>query len=251
MSAFIRQHPLLVFYGLACAITWPCAALIGVSYLFPFLGLFGPALAAVAVLAVTDGAAGVRALFRRFPRPFGLHWALVAVALPPLLLVAVWALLRLAGLSIPFRLGPITSLQILLAVLVVGEEIGWRGYLLPRLLARRTPLASGVIVGVAWAFWHLPNFLLPDFPHHGLPFAAFALIVTASSILFTWLFLRTSGSLLAALLFHASMNLFWLTGVDPAREHWLRALVYGVVAAGVAWLARLGRRGGAAAHDDL
>ena len=120
---------------------------------------------------------------------------------------------------------------IVLAFLIVGEEVGWRGFALPYLLGRWPALASSLVLGLVWALWHLPNFFLPGYPHHGLPFTAFVLLIVSYSVLFTWLSLRTDGSLPLAVVFHAALSLFSLSGIDPVREYWCRAAVYGAVAA--------------------
>lgn len=234
MRALLRRFPFASFVLLSYAWTWPLAAGIERSLVFPLLGLFGPLIAAVIVVAATEGRGGLRGLGSRFRvRRADLPWLAVAVLLPLGLLVPVWLLARGTGPAIPFRLGPIHLVSLLLAVLIVGEEVGWRGFGLPYLLARRPALASSLILGAVWAFWHLPNFLLPGYPHRGLPFAAFVILLLSFSVLFTWIHGKTEGSLTAALVFHAALNLFSVDGIDPSRQYWLRALVYGVVALAV------------------
>ena len=234
MRALIRRFPFASFVFLSYAWTWPLAALIERSLLFPFLALFGPLIAAVIAVAATEGRSGVRRLRSRFRvRRADLPWLAVAVLLPVALLIPVWLLAWGTGPEIPFRLGPINLVSLLLAVLIVGEEVGWRGFGLPYLLARRPALASSLILGAVWTFWHLPNFLLPGYPHRGLPFAAFVILLLSFSVLFTWLHGKTKGSLMVALVFHAALNLFSVEGIDPSRHYWLRALVYGVTAVAV------------------
>jgi CAAX protease family protein len=234
MRSLVRRFPFSSFVLLSYAWTWPLAALIEQSLLFPMLGLFGPLIAAMVVIGATEGRGGVRALWSRFRvRQRDLPWLTVAVLLPIVLLVPVWLLARWSGPAIAFRPGPISLLSLLLAVLIVGEEVGWRGFGLPYLLARWPALASSLILGAVWAFWHLPNFLLPGFPHRGLPFPAFLILVLSYSVLFTWLAGKTEGSLMVALVFHAALNLFSVEGVDSSRQYWLRALVYGAAAVAV------------------
>jgi len=84
-----------------------------------------------------------------------------------------------------------------------GEEIGWRGYVLPRLQAKHTALAASLILGVIWGFWHLPKFL----SHwNTVSFAWFMVHTLAGSVLYTWMYNGTKGSLLLVTLFHASAN---------------------------------------------
>ena len=125
------------------------------------------------------------------------------------------------------------QLEPILFILVVGEEIGWRGYALPRLLATRSMLSASLILGVLWGAWHLPTFFIPGLPQHSIPFSAFMLLTIAYSVLFTWMYVRTAGSVLIATLFHGSINFcqgFFLGGIDPAREYWLLAFVWWVAA---------------------
>ncbi|HSK83440.1 MAG TPA: CPBP family intramembrane glutamic endopeptidase [Rubrobacter sp.] len=121
--------------------------------------------------------------------------------------------------------------------LIVGAELGWRGFALPRLLAERSALAASLIVGVLWGAWYLPTFFVPGLPQHSIPFSAFMLLTTAYSVLFTWIYVHTAGSVLIATVFHSSINFsqgFFLGGMDPAREYWLLAAVYGAAALAVA-----------------
>lgn len=233
MKSLLRRYPFSAFVALSFGWTWPLAALASWSLVFPLLGLFGPAAAAVVVLAVTEGRNSLADLLSRFRvRWRDLPWLAVAVLLPPALLVPVWLVSNIRTLTpVEFGLAPITPLSVLLAVLIVGEEVGWRGFGLPHLLRRWPVLAAGLGMGVVWAFWHLLNFLMPEYPHHGLPFTAFLILVVAQSILFTWLHLRTAGNLTAAVVFHAALNLFALQPQDPVTEYWLRAGVYTVTAA--------------------
>lgn len=110
--------------------------------------------------------------------------------------------------------------------------MGWRGYALPRLLVRRSALSASLILGVLWGAWHLPTFYVAGTPQYGLPFSAFVLLV-AYSVMFTWVYLHTRGSILIATLLHGAINFsqgFFLGGINPAREYWLLAAVYGLVA---------------------
>jgi uncharacterized protein len=255
MASVVRRYPFWTFVLLAYGWTWPLAALKEISLVFPLLGLFGPAVAAVVVCRATGDEAGVRSLFARFRiRRRDLPWLAVALLLPLALLVPTWLVAFWRSLGWPAPMAPITPLGLVLALLIVGEEIGWRGFALPHLLRRWPALAASVLLGLVWACWHLPNFLLPGYPHRGLPFPAFAIGAVAYSVLFTWIHGKTAGSLTAAVLLHAGINLFYLEGVDPALEYWLRAAVYGTAAAAVVALGGLrglgSSRGGGAARGE-
>jgi membrane protease YdiL (CAAX protease family) len=135
------------------------------------------------------------------------------------------------------NIGGLSALNFVVFVLIVGEELGWRGYALPRLLAERSVLAASLILGVLWGAWHLPTFFVPGAPQYGLPFSAFVLLTMAYSVLIGWVYVHARGSVLIASLLHGAINLsqsFFLGGVDPAKEYWLLAAVYGAVALAVA-----------------
>jgi uncharacterized protein len=86
----------------------------------------------------------------------------------------------------------------------LSEELGWRGYAQTRLQTRWNPLATGLVVGVAWAFWHLPLFLWPGTSQHELkiPFIGFSCGVIAISVLMAWLHNHTNGMIWTAVFFH-------------------------------------------------
>lgn len=87
-----------------------------------------------------------------------------------------------------------------------GEEIGWRGYALPRLAARVGFARAGVFLGVIWAVWHLPIFFIPGADKYGQSFPVYLLQVTALSVAITWLYTHTNGSLLLVMLMHSAVN---------------------------------------------
>lgn len=87
-----------------------------------------------------------------------------------------------------------------------GEEIGWRGYALPRLAARFGFARASVLLGVIWATWHLPIFFVPGVDNFGQSFPVFLLEVTALSVAITWLYAHTNESLLLVMLMHSAVN---------------------------------------------
>ena len=95
----------------------------------------------------------------------------------------------------------------------LGEELAWRGFALPRLLQRWPEVTASLILGLAWAAWHLPLLWTEGAPLYGYPVWLLLLDICAKSILFTWVFVRTRESVLIAVLLHASSNLFL---VSPA-----------------------------------
>jgi len=238
VTDFVKRHPLVVFFALAYALTWPLIPLVSVSPLLGFPALLGPALAAIIVAAVAEGRPGLRDLLGRIVRwRVGARWYAVALGLPMVLALAAAGLHLLLGAQASVNFGGLSVLNLVVFVLVVGEELGWRGYALPRLLAQRSALTASLILGALWGAWHLPTFFVPGAPQYGLPFSAFVLLTMAYSVLFGWVYLHTGGSVLVDTLLHGAINLsqgFFLGGMDPAREYWLLAGVYGAVALAVA-----------------
>ena len=178
---------------------------------------YGPTLAALIVTGAVDGRSGIRALLRRLLIwRVGLQWYAVALLLNAGIILAALGLYLLTGGTAPSlpELGPGLLVNIVLTFLVVGlingEEMGWRGFALPRLQARWSALVSSLVLGTVWAFFHLPIFFNQG-PSQaggqsGMPFPGFWLSIIAASILFTWLFNNTQGSILMAWMLHASMN---------------------------------------------
>lgn len=234
----MRKHPLIAFFVLAYLLTWWIYPLLRFSPLLGIPGLFGPALAAIIMAAVAGGKSGVRALLSRVVLwRVGVRWYVIALGLPTVLALAAAGLHYLVGGSTLVQMGAVSALDFVVFVLVVGEELGWRGYALPLLLQSRSAVTASLILGVLWGLWHLPTFFVPGTPQYGLPLPAFLLLTIEYSILMTWLFLHTKGSVLIATLFHGAINLsqgIFLGGIDGATRYWLLSIVYGAAALGVA-----------------
>jgi uncharacterized protein len=110
----------------------------------------------------------------------------------------------------------------------MGEELGWRGTALPRLQARWNPLTSSLILGILWGIYHLPSFFLSGLPLNDVPFIPFMIACLAITILVTWVFNRTGGSLILVFLFHFAFNFIGnATGIFgfPALFWWFAVLI--------------------------
>jgi membrane protease YdiL (CAAX protease family) len=88
----------------------------------------------------------------------------------------------------------------------IGEEIGWRGYALPKLQSGYSALVSSVILGVIWVLWHLPLFFNPATSYSNTPFWVFFVFLLPFPIVYTWIFNSTGGSVLMAMILHAVTN---------------------------------------------
>ena len=89
----------------------------------------------------------------------------------------------------------------------IGEELGWRGFALPKLKESYSSLVSSIILGVLWAFWHFPFALTEGTFLNNVPLAVFVMNLVALAIVYTWIFNNTRGSLLLPLLYHAAGNI--------------------------------------------
>lgn len=243
LRTWINNHPLLSFVVVAYGFSWGLWAfmLTQMGYI-NWVGSFGPTLAAIVVVGISQGRSGLKNLLRPILAwRFGINWYFfIIVGCILVFVLGLWAYMLLGGvLSLPREavvsqlvLVPIYYLIVLFIGGPLGEEIGWRGYLLPQLLKQRNGLVSSVIVFVIWFAWHLPLFWLPGASQYGSPIGPYVIFIAAWSTLFTWVYLGTSGSLLSVLLLHTSINTFslFMTGVDPAHTEG-PFLAYGVASA--------------------
>jgi membrane protease YdiL (CAAX protease family) len=194
----------LVSTGLEAS--WTLSILVG-------LGGFGPPLGAAVVVAASGGSLRTW-LSQLFAWRIGARWWALAVGLPLVVLTVGSALF--AALGGPIDLDSFESPAIYLFAMAWGtvwgggqEELGWRGFLLPVLQDRYSALASSLFVGVAWAGWHLPLFLNANTTHGGWGIsqqAIWMVTIVAGSILWTWMYNGTGGSVLAVAVFHAGIN---------------------------------------------
>ena len=233
LISFIQRKPLLTYFLLAYAFAWALAPLIAISPMYGLPGLFAPALAGIIIVGLRGGRTQVGLLLRKLAIwRVGLVWYLVALGLPFLVSFLASAPARFLHPGASFELAPLTPLGLVVFVLVVGEELGWRGYAQPELEKRYSPLVAAIILGVLWGFWHLPNFFIPGLPHYEIPLSAFVIYTTGLSVLAAWLLKHTRGSVLMATLLHGATNTFgFLTpGLDTATRWWLIAATYCVAA---------------------
>lgn len=137
---------------------------------------------------------------------------MLALALPIATVVARAPVLALAGVPVGLPSPALGSVAVhfLLALTIGGaqEEIGWRGFLLPRLQRRHGALVASVLVGGHWALWHGPLFVLGDgaMAPTGSSFVAYLGSIVGASIVLTWLFNATRGSVIVAMVYHAANN---------------------------------------------
>ena len=193
------------------------------------LGAFGPMLAAVVLTAQEGGRAGLRSLLSRVVRwRVAPVWYGVALLGPIVLTLVAMALqLVLFGGQPPSLLAMVEELPTVVVISVymliqvgIGEEIGWRGYALPKLQASYSALVSSLVLGVIWFLWHLPLFFTAGTSYSNTPLWVFLVFLLPFSILISWVFNSTGGSVLMVMILHAVMNAstgpLWRTIPDGA-----------------------------------
>ncbi len=210
---------------------------------FAFIGL---SLAAVIAAFVDDGFPGFRDLISRWVRwRVGPLWYGVA-----LLLTALLALVAI-GLRLPFGLespigvaagagAALSYFLFQLPLFLVTEETAWRGFALPRLQTRMTALYASLLLGFIWGIWHTPLFLTPGTFQSTLSYPGFVLSAMATSVMHTWIFNHTRGSVLLAAIFHAATDTSILyLGVMSAGGalFWTFVLVQWLAVALIVWRA--------------
>lgn len=190
-----------------------------------YLGSFGPFLAALIMHMVTNGKTGVTVLLKRLVQwrvPF--QWYLIVLVAPVLLVVvAGYAAEIFTGEEFTMigfstnaefpEFGPIGYFLFNLLTFGIGEETGWRGYALPMLQKKFTALTSTLILSVFWACWHIPAFLYrPLYSQMDIAgISGFFMSMVMGSILLTWLYNSTRGSLLIVSVFHAMVELIFIS----------------------------------------
>jgi membrane protease YdiL (CAAX protease family) len=185
---------------------------------------WGPLIAAFLVTALTEGKTGVRTLWGRFwNKNMSFKWLFVTLLfLPAIALVDNLVIRLLDGENYPvfFPYHPawtiVTSFAYAFFANGVLEEFGWRGYVLPRFQARWNALASSLILSVLWIAWHAGQWFVPGSNLYGRDFWLWSLGMILLTIIMTWIFNNTKGSVLAAALFHATIN----TGVFALLLDW-------------------------------
>src|SRR5918993_570056 len=222
LMSLVRRHPLMTFFILTYALAWilwlPLVVLQDTIPAAPglvlvLLGSNVPSLLAIVLTALVLGRGALRKLLGRLliwrvdPR-----WYLVVVLGPVALAGGMVALNAFVG-------GPAISVDVPLLTVVItlaffifpgsalGEEIGWRGYALPRLQSGRSALSASLILGVIWAFYHLPLFFTGQAFRSPSLLVPFVVSGLALSVILSWVYNSTGGSLLLVVLLHATANL--------------------------------------------
>src|SRR3954454_4470844 len=233
----LRRHPVAIFFVVTYVIAWAFwlplvilqdRAAPALDLVLKILGSATPSVLAVLLVARLQGRGEVRRLLRRLLMGrVNIGWYAAIVALTALPVLAVWVS-TLLGAPTPVVAATVPGvLSVFLFSIfpgsATGEELGWRGFALPRLQARRSALTASLIVGAVCGTYHFPLFLLGSPVRPFALFLPFALSCTIMSIFYTWMYNGTGGSLLLAVLLHAATNLPLTIVYAPLEERVLPA----------------------------
>ena len=257
MKNLISRFPLVSFFIMAFLFTWIAVLPLILNPTLPYtpfqiLGaLAGPTISAVIVTATLNGRAGLHDFFKRYIQwRAGIGWWLFILFGCLIALTIVASLILGSSVLVAFfsNIGAILATYFL--TLIVGsilgplwEEPGWRGFALPRLQQQVGPVSGSLLLGVLWALWHLPGYL-GGWMGALNAITLFALMIAgmAFSLIATWVYNNTNGSILLMILLHASSNAAVAVGtsviptdLSPGLHSfvysgWIPAITYSVLA---------------------
>jgi membrane protease YdiL (CAAX protease family) len=241
----IKQHSLGVYFALTFMLFWAAVALGRIQrfgFFAPIAGALAPGVAALVVTGIGEGEDRARALVRRLADwRVAPTWYVIALGLP----IAGWLIaLAVATLFGAFSAAklraaiPVLMTSWIMFLFAAVEELGWRGFALPRLLALRSALAASLILGTLHAIWHWPA-VVPGSAWNDIARLATGLFrgttfIVAEAVLITWIFQHTRGSLLPVTLYHGMSNVAQVLYQGIERMPWLRPSISVLMAATVA-----------------
>jgi membrane protease YdiL (CAAX protease family) len=206
---WIARHELTVFFVLAFLFSWYPWVIGIVRGKVSGPNPLGPLIAALIVTGLVEGRAGMRTLLGRIVRA-RIGWSPYAIVFGLPVLLCALALTVMAAIGQPVSWPASTAWRemperfvFIFLFIGLGEEPGWRGFALPRLQKQHSPLIASLILAPIWALWHLP-LMGNEFPPGIVP--AFLISLLGGTLIQTWLFNRSKGSVFAQMLFHATVN---------------------------------------------
>lgn len=221
-----KKYPIPTFFLLTFLLSWTLWLPVGLLAPKLFLltaipGMWAPTMSAILLTGLAEGKAGIRVFLGGLLKwRVGFKWYLVVLFGTAVIAYAAVGINLLFGGDIPEISLPVGTpreawfivLPIVFFVNIffggpLAEDIGWRGYILPKLKEHTNALNASLIIGVVWVSWHIPFFIFPEgYSAVGsIPFVWFALMTIAWSVLFAWVYVNTE-SILMPVLFHASIN---------------------------------------------
>jgi membrane protease YdiL (CAAX protease family) len=241
ISYFVTNHPhvvkeLVIFFIITFTIMFGLGGLgmvfqshiekifgpISNNNLFVMILIYAPSIAGLTLTIIFEGWNGLITLFKRGLTYVKPKWWLIALFFLPIILLIFGFFSYLTGFdassfnwNLFFGTFPLLvfSLHIFTDAGPIGEELGWRGYALPRLLQLHSPVVATSILSVFWTLFHLVAFLAPGTNQYGMSFIWFALWCFSLCFIMTWLYMSTSGNwIVSGLLQHYIINSFAING---------------------------------------
>jgi membrane protease YdiL (CAAX protease family) len=257
--SFIQRYPLLTFFLLAFGLSWifmitdalGSRAILPFRLPIPLLIVMGymPTLAAVIVTWQIKGRDGVRALLKKLLiARVRLGWyvfAIFGIAVMAVIAVMLYntfgngPVVPILSKNAPPFSGPLQMILTIVVMYIIvglvnGEELAWRGFALPRLQTKYNALISSLILGVIWTLFHLPLFFTATGSSQAeISFVSFLISTVSITVLYTWMYNNTRGSVLLAYLFHAAANTWTqVFSIDHANQtvNWILTAVMVLVA---------------------
>jgi uncharacterized protein len=237
--------PILAFIVLANAVTWLACLLLRSTFAaghlwalftFLFVTVWSPTVIALALAFYLEGTSGFCNLLGFLFRGFSKNnlWYLIGILVPVAAVASAIIIARHLHSGAAFL--PLAALPLTIGLQgftgAMGEELGWRAFLLSHLERRLTPRVAALVMAITWALWHLPAFFFPGMPQQHVPPIAFLLMVAAFGIFLALLFNRTRGHVASTMLAHFSFNLSIAVGgaILGSVFIWTLAFIFSVVA---------------------
>ena len=232
-STFIERYSLPLFLTLTPLISLAIPFLLPLPpEIVPLMMVFVPALIAILLTALTDGRKGVSARLKRlFQWRIGFKWYAIVFGLAFGLRLTMSVLALLLGWIPAIQISPWSPAEfIILGVFImigaITEELGWRGYVLPRFLTHRSAFYSALFIGVSWGIIHL-GLTLPGQMNAGSHWLPTILYIVGLSMILTWLYTQTQGNLAIPVLFHFGQSYFVFLngGISLTQQLWLMTAI--------------------------
>jgi len=237
LSQFVRRHSLAAFLVLSYGLTWALLMPLAIfrdatagpyTTLALLIGSNIPSAVAIALTAIGLGRGATRKLLGRLLIwRVGWRWYLLLLAPTALVIGSITLVAITRGGPTAALAMPLSNAIFFVAFMTfpgsaTGEELGWRGFALPRLQFRHTALIASLIVGSLHGLWHLPLWLRGDADHQLSVYPAFLIQAIGLAVIYTWLYNSTKGSVLLAVLFHTATNApLTLVLLPLGIENWL------------------------------
>ncbi len=199
----LSKHPIRIF----CIANFLTVSLLVVSFSFDCIPQWAPGGFAIVIILFLKGKSGVYELIKSMSFKFiNLKWYLLALIFPILLCyfsyigISMVEYKEIVNLKLSHSLSDYGTLVFLIILGSCGEELGWRGFMLPQLLKKYSLFTSSLLIGIFWGIWHL-NILL------GMPvFIIYLILVIEFSFISSWLYIKTKRNLLTTIILHTSIN---------------------------------------------